>query len=240
MSYPSDVLLPSNVKFIGFTEPKFNYNPHWDITWSFSYALTGSEHGICTYLTENTSLLSAIPGQYMGFLTNSPIPNGILAIALDSTGFFALSNTYNSGVGRSSVIKNSLIIRDGSKVLYNKALSSLSSEFNLSYPTKTWQTLRFRYANAGKKISIDYLSHDNYKNLVSLSLSSVNVDDYSALYPSFTFCSPISSNSISPSKLFLKNFHVQGCETAPTYETIVVPPLSSLASTTYTTISGIL
>jgi hypothetical protein len=268
MSYPSDILLPINAKYLGFVDPTYDYNSHWDITWSFTYALSGTEHAFCTFLTTNNTLTSGVPGQYLGYLGNYPYiltetgeyllgednerllydsitpssydSNGILAIAFDSTGYFALSNTSNTGVSLDQIKKNSLIIRSDVGVVFNEALSSLDTNFTLASSTKDFKTIRIRLANAGKKLSVDYKhATDQFKNLVSLNLSSFNVDANEILYPAFTYCSPVSSASITPSKLWLKNFHTQGNNVAPTYETSTFIPLTSTILTNYTTISGI-
>ena len=243
MSYPTEVLLPSDAKYIGFVDDKIPFNSNWDIVWSFSYALTGSQHGFCTFLTTNSSLTGGIPGQYLGYLGESPnyTTNGVLSIAFDSTGYFALSSNSNSGVSVVDVIPNSLIIRDNSdQVIYNQSLSSLDTEFLISETPKTYKTLRFRLSNGGRMLYIDYKGFQKkYKNLLSLPIS-FDISTYNTLYPGFTFCSPISSASLQPSTLFLKNFHTQGCMLDPTYETVTCVPLSSANVKTYSTISGIL
>lgn len=269
MSYPSDVLLPINSKFYGFVDPKIAYNAHWDISWSFTFALTGSEHAFCTYLTTNPYPNNKIPGQYLGYLgSNSFIlnenndiimsennedilyddssnsstyeKNGIISIAFDTTGFFALSSQDNVGVGMSNTKKNSLIVRDfDNNVIFNQSLSSLDPSFVISSTNKLYQTLRFRFSNSGKMLYIDKKTENvDYIELASIPIK-YNVDLISTLYPAFTFCSPISSNSIQPSTLFLRNFHTSGCINGPTYETIPCDELYS-TNTIYTTISGIL
>ncbi len=270
MAFPSDVLLPSNPKYYGFVDKKAGYNPNWDIVWSFSFALTGTQHAFCTYLTTNPSISAGIPGQYLGYLGSSEFilaenlqviltenneelsydditstssnegTNGVFSIAFDSTGYFALSSENNSGVGLGQVNKNSLIIRDSTaNVIYNKPLSSLDTSFFLSSSAKSYQTLRFRFSNAGKIIYIDYKSDlTAYKNLLTLPIS-FNINNTPILYPAFTFCSPISSSFITPSTLFLKNFHTRGSASEPTYEIVPCVELSR-PSTKYTTISGIL
>lgn len=270
MAFPSDVLLPSNSKYYGFVDKKAGYNPNWDIVWSFSFALTGTQHAFCTYLTTNPNISAGIPGQYLGYLGSSEFilaensqiiltenneelsydditstsstegTNGVFSIAFDSTGYFALSSENNSGVRLDQVTKNSLIIRDSTaNVVYNKPLSSLDTSFFLSSSAKSYQTLRFRFSNAGKIIYIDYKSDlTAYKNLLTLPIS-FNINNTPILYPAFTFCSPISSSFITPSTLFLKNFHTRGSASEPTYETVPCIELNK-PSTTYTTISGIL
>jgi hypothetical protein len=271
MAYPSDVLLPVNPKFYGFVDKKIPYNPHWDISWSFAFALTGTQHAFCTYLTTNPSVSGGIPGQYLGYLGSSEFildetgdfiqsedgqniiyddstssitqynQNGILSIAFDSTGFFALSSRDNTGLSLDKIKKNSLIVRDsGNNIIFNETLSSLDTSFFLSSAIKSYQTLRFRFSNAGKMLYIDKKTEMvDYKTLASIPIS-YNVNFIPSLYPAFTFCSPVSSNSITPSTLFLKNFHTQGCNYNPTYETVPCVELYSISTDGYTTISGIL
>jgi hypothetical protein len=240
MAYPNDIVLPGDAKKYGFIDSKYSYNPHWDIAWSFTFALTGSEHGFATFLSPDTTVSSAKGGQYLGYYDNSDSANGVLAIAFDSTGMFALPIGGNPGVSDPNVKKNSIIIRDSdNNVIFNEALSSLSPSFILSNPVKTFQTLRFRFSNAGRKLSIDFKTDTTeYTTLTSISLS-FDVNTYPDLYPGFTFCSPISSASIIPSTFYLKNFHTQGNIIDPTYETIPYTPLSSVIINQYTTISGI-
>ncbi len=264
MPYPSNILLPSNAKFFGFVDTTNDYNAHWDITWSFQFCLSGSEHGICTFLTTNPSLTSAIPGHYLGYLGNYPYIltesgeyildedserltyeapisgydiSGVLAIALDSTGFFALSDTNNSGISLADVKKNSLIIRSNNKLVFNAPLSSLSTDFILTTPN-AFQTLRFRFANSNK-VSIDY--KNEYNEYILLTSVDVDFDPVaeSTLYPSFVFCSPLSSSNKPPSNLKLKHFHTQGNLSDPTYDVEPFSPLITSDITNYTTISGI-
>jgi hypothetical protein len=237
MAFPSDVLLPLSVKYFGFIDSKIAYNPHWDITWSFSYALTGSQHGFCTFLTASSTFLSAFPGQYLGYLNNTATPNGALAIAFDSTGLFALSSATRNGVSINNVKPNSLIMRIGNNLIYNEYLSS----FNISEITKTFKTIRFRLSNGGTKLYIDHKTDStDYKNLTFLSISSFIVDQYPQLYPSITFSSPISSSLISPSKFWLKNFHTQGNISPPTYDVADFVSLSSSKLTMFNTMSSII
>jgi hypothetical protein len=270
MIYPSDVLLPPNSKFYGFVDKKTPYNPHWDISWSFTFALTGTEHAFCTYLTTNPNLSGGIPGQYMGYMGSDEFilneidnviesengdsisyddygsyeggykQNGVISIAFDSTGYFALSNLNNSGISPNNVKKNSLIVRDLSNtVIFNESLSSLDTSFFISSPSKSYQTLRFRFSNAGKSLYIDKKTEmSNYKTLATIPIS-YDVDTIGMLYPAFTFCSPISSSFITPSTMYLRNFHTQGCESDPSYETISCNELYQ-EPMGYATINGII
>lgn len=207
MSYPSDISLPTNAKYFAFVDHKLSYNPHWDITWSFTYALSAKEAGISTFLT-NFLPTTGFPGQYLGYSGNANLssyitdengnyiltengekllvegetgigPNGILAIGLDSTGLFALSSSTRGGVGISNIRPYSLIIRNSDdNVVVNTQLSALNSEFLLlSSGGFNYQTLRFRYSKAGEKLSIDFKRSSDTKFKL---LTSIN---YSFVYP---------------------------------------------------------
>jgi|688.fasta_scaffold534208_2 hypothetical protein len=90
MSFPSDVTLPANAKYIAFVDEKKSYNPNYDIIWSFQYAISGSsikECAFATFLTISTPSVSAIPGHYLGYGGNVPLS----AFLLDENGDYILS-----------------------------------------------------------------------------------------------------------------------------------------------------
>lgn len=268
MSFPSDILLPSNAKYFAFVDNNNEYNPSYDITWSFQYALTGSEAGFCTFLTSKTQSSSAIPGQYLGYSGSLPASAflvtesneylltednskiilegntgneivGDICIAFDTTGLFALSSTTRGGVGLSQIKPNSLILRDDSdNLLYNIELSSMNSQFSILSSPKSYKTLRFRYANTDT-VSIDF-KYDTDSSYQTLT--SLYIGNYlttkNNLKAGFTFCSPISSLN-SPSTLFLKNFHVQGTVQDTITEIVPFSKIESLGSLTYNTLSGV-
>ena len=263
MAYPDDILLPANAKKFGFVDTRYPYNPHWDINWSFSFALTGSEHGFTTFLTTDTTVISATGGQYLGVLPIdyeypnilsedsedildedsmdilyddiSLIPINILTIAFDTTGKFALSAGGNPGA--TQIKPNSLIIRDyKSNIIFYESLSTLSTRFFLTSSIHVFQTLRFRFANSGSKLSIDFKQTDS--DFITLTSLSINIPIDNPAYPGFSFCSPVSSLT-TPSTLYLKNFHSQGNTSPPTYTINSITPLSAKLSNNYTSISGV-
>jgi hypothetical protein len=241
MSYPADVLLPLDAKYYGFVDNTKSLNNNWDIVWSFSYALTGMEHAFCTFLTTTASLISAIPGHYLGYLKDSTgNTSGSLAIAFDSTGYFALSNSTNPGLAPSAKTPNSLIIRDpNNTVVTNEELSNLNTSFFLASSAKSFQTLRFRLTNAGRMLRIDFKTdNSSYSPIISKSLTGFDVDINKYMYVGLTFCSPISSDNITPSTFYLKNFTVEGLSAEETQETV---PFESIYPQTlgYTEISDI-
>jgi hypothetical protein len=236
-SNPSDILLPLNYKNFGIIDSKYKFNANYDIVWSFEYSiLNGIQYGICTFLTTLSSI-SAFPGHYLGVLGPSYSSNNIaLSIAFDSTGYFALSNQYASGVSLSSINHKSLIIRDKDNVIFNEPLSSLDESFTISES----KILRFIVCNSGRKLYIDYKISDKYKNLLTLSLSTYSwITDNTILYPGVSLCSPISALYILNSTFHLKNFHTQGNTALPSYENMKFIPLTSTRPNIYTTISGV-
>jgi hypothetical protein len=163
-----------------------------------------------------------------------------LAIAFDTTGYFALSNATTQGIGLYNRKLNSIIVRDtNNNVVVNETLTNLDPNFVLTTNSKDFKTIRVRLSNAGRKLYVDWKSGENsYANLVDIPLSGFNPDINTIVYPGLTFCSPMSSSSAIPSTLFLKNFHVEGLSADPTIE--YIPMVSILSdSLTYTTISAI-
>lgn len=160
MAFPPDILLPSNAKYYAFVDTKLDYSPHWDINWSFTYALSAQEAGFSTFLT-NFPPVTGWPGHYLGYSGNAALSsylvtedgeyiltesgerllvesetgignNGILAIGFDSTGLFALSSQTRGGVGINSIKQNALVIRDAyDNVIFNAAISAMSSDFKI-------------------------------------------------------------------------------------------------------------
>jgi len=241
MSYPSNILLPTDYKSFGIIDSKHKFNANWDIAWSFSFSLSSnpsSQHGISTFLSK-TPTISAYPGHYMG-IVGPDHDNIVLSINFDSTGYSALSTVYSNGVPSSSIKTNSLIIRSNNNIILNTELSSLDTSFILASSNKYWQTLRFIYASSGKKLYIDYKTTSDYINLLTITLSGNTwLADASILYPGLTFNSPISSNNSIFSNFYLKNFHVQGNINDPSYEYVTYTPITSINPTMYTSLTGV-
>lgn len=94
MSFPPDVTLPATAKYTAFVDEKKDYNPNYDIIWSFQYAISGSTAGafpkecaFATFLTVSTPQVSAIPGHYLGYSGNMPLS----AYLLDENGDYILT-----------------------------------------------------------------------------------------------------------------------------------------------------
>ena len=237
MAYPNDIV--GNGFPYGFICTQHDYNPHWDIVWSFTYSVSGTEHGFTTYLTPSSTSINGTPGQFLGYY-NYGKQAGVLVIAFDTTGLFALP--LSGFPGTYNIKKDSIIIRNQNNdiILYEK-LSSLNSKFITNFDgVGQTQTLRFRLSRAGTHLSIDFKNNStstSYENLTSVSID-ISPDIYPILYPAFTVCSPISSTT-TPSIFALTNFHIQGETSSPTYENVSYIPLSSVLKTGYTTIDAV-
>lgn len=271
MAFPSDIFLPSNAKYYAFVDDKLQYNPHWDINWSLEYALSGTEAGICTFLT-NFAPVTGWPGHYLGYSGNAQLSsylvtesgeyiltengerilidsetgignNGILAIGFDSTGLFALSSESRGGVGLGSVLPNSLVIRNSvDDVVVNVQLSALNTDFVLmSSGGFNYQTLRFRYSQAGNKLSIDFKRPTDsvFQLLTSIVQPFVTPSDVSDIRVGLCYCSPISASGTSPGTMRIRNFHTQGNIHDENYESSTFIPITATKLTTYTTLSSL-
>ena len=211
MAFPSDIKLPSTARYYTFVETSKRFNSNYDITWSFEYKLPESsipdpsnyQLGFTTFITNLSSPLSSLPGQYIGdqdpevslsavaLLTETPqvlkteddqtlvYENGILSgaivkIAFDSTGMYALSaRDDRPGVTEAEINRESLIVRDYQ--LNVRANSPLSTISNVfsTLSTNTFRTLRFRYVNLGQKVHIDFRDSDTTEYSL---LTTINIE----------------------------------------------------------------
>ena len=192
--YPSDISLPDSARYYNFIETTKKLNSNYDITWSFQYKLPStsitnnlsSQVGFTTFLTNLSSPLSSLPGQYLGdqdpeavlsahaLLTEVPevlktedgssilledamLSGMLVKIAFDSSGLYALSGRDDRpGIHRNRVKRESLIIRDFAHNLVVNTPLSTISTSFSTLSTDTFRTLRFRYVNLGRTLHIDF------------------------------------------------------------------------------------
>jgi len=231
IGYPTEIVLPDSARYYTFIETKKKFNSNYDITWSFQYKLpqtsitnsSNYELGFTTFLTNLSSPLSSLPGQYLGdqpgawspllteasevlktesgstILIESAILSGMLIkIAFDSTGLYALTGRDDRpGVNRTQLHRQALVIRDFEhNVKVNAPLSSISTSFS-TLSTDTYRTLRFRYINLGRTLHIDIRESDTttYTLLTSINLG-YRIDyltNLDNIYCGFSLCTPIST-----------------------------------------------
>ena len=290
--FPNDVILPTNARFYTFVETNKKFNSNYDITWSFQYKLpqtvisnsSNYELGFSTFLTNLSSPLSSLPGQYLGdqdpeyilsahalltqydnvtagtteplktesdstiLLENAILSGMLVKIAFDSTGLYALTGRDDRpGVNRTQLRRQALVIRDFEhNVKVNTPLSSLSTSFS-TLSTDTYRTLRFRYINLGRTLSIDIRESDTttYTLLTSINLGFRldNVSNLDNIYCGFSLCTPIStdnSTTLSADKFFLRDFQIEGYVGSEVLtETVVTTGFEVNPNQPYTTVSNI-
>jgi hypothetical protein len=149
---------------------------------------------------------------------------GLIGIAFDTTGYFALSSLFGggntvTGVTNSQVIPNSLIIRGPAPdcdVIYNVSLTSLSTNFTLLTTNETYCWLRFRIGDFFKSLTIDYRYNDDiqYTQLTSLPIS-IPIENTTFVNVGMSYSTPMTSSSTNEAILRIKNFHVEGTDAYP-------------------------
>ena len=242
----SEILLPASARYYYIVNKNYSYNSNYDIIWSFQYSVSGFDEGISqlgytTFLTTLASTTSNISaGQYLctkqSELTNSAVvlsgnttstvnPFNLVTVAFDSTGLFALSSTTRPGL--TSVQPNSLIVRGfNSDLLYVLPLSSTS--FTIA-PTST-QTIRCIYSNGAQTLEIAYRESNTtaYTVLATVSIPYrfINTSNLDSVYCGISYCSPISSSSLSSCKMLVNNMHIEGSRNNTTVEVITAVPLT--------------
>lgn len=191
--------------------------------------------------SESGEIITTESGEYISVYSNTS--GAFISVALDTTGLFALSGTtfYDvPGVNINNRVPNSLIVRDNAyNVKCNLPLSSFNSQVTMLTSSKQYQTLRFRYANSGRKISIDHRTDSSkFINLTSINIENTIVVPNEA-YVGFSFTSPVSTTLTNTVDFFFKDFHIDGTLKDVNTETIAITPLSSQIYSIFTTLSGV-
>lgn len=243
MPFPADIMLPANAKYFSFKNTQNKYNPNYDITWSFMYNISNlaAQQGIATFITPlSVAPTDVIPGQYLctkvsettstfqfssGSTTFTRNPYNIITVAVDSTGYFALSSTVRPGIGLGSVISNSLVVRSfNNEILYNQALPA---SFNVN---NTTNIIRCRFSNPEETLYVDYRTTENSSfsaiATIPLNFRIYNPDNNDLVYTGISFCSPLSTLTTSTANLILYNFHSEGVSNNTLVETITAASLT--------------
>jgi len=177
----------------------------------------------------------------------------IVKIAFDTTGLYALSGKAGRpGVSYYNTHPQALIIRDfRNKVLCNVPLASMNTAFS-SLSTDAFRTLRFRYANLGRTLYIDFRESTTttFTPVTSFNLgyTIANFDELDNVYCGFSYCTPLSDGAgpgvggeaLSAGPFFLKDFHIEGYQGGTVLtQTLTSEPLSSNPNTSTTTVTNI-
>jgi hypothetical protein len=234
------VLLPNDAKYIFFKDTKQDFNYEWNFNWSFTCRIESGidlltendliilaedgesikindpldQYGFSTFLSKNPDITSAKYGHYMGFFDNSDNLTGEVCIAIDTTGLFALSSSsHPNGVGNTSKIPYSLIVRDITGVIFNEPLSKFARILNVESMNDT--TLRFRYVN-NNEIVIDVKKNEIFTNVARVPVTT-SFENGDKIYPYFFYTCPVSSDQTPDVTFYMNNFHVQGNTNNATY-----------------------
>lgn len=211
--------------------------------------------------------LSSIPGHYVGvpfdeiylaaesgdvimtessepILVYSNLSGAFCTITIDSTGLFALSGTAFfdvPGIGLGQVIPNSLIVRDYDyNVVSYSAVSSLNTNFVMLTTSKVYQTLRFRYANSGRKLSIDFRpSNTTEFTTITSVVVNRNYNLPNKAYVGFSFTTPVSTTLTRVADMYIKNFHIDGDSEPTTTETVIRPSLTANQYQNFSLLTGV-
>jgi len=186
-------------------------------------------------------------------IDSTTLSGHIVKIAFDTTGLYALSGKAGRpGVSYYNTHPQALIIRDfRDNVLCNVPLSSMNTAFS-SLSTDDFRTLRFRYANLGRKLHIDFRESTTtlFTPVTSFNLgyTITNFDELDNVYCGFSFCTPLSNGAgpgaggvaLSAGNFFLKDFHIEGYQGGSVLtETITSQPLTSNPNTNITTVTNV-
>jgi hypothetical protein len=226
----------SNTAFAASIAHDAPFNAYQDIVWSLQYALCGSnaaQGGFCTFLYNaavplltgggiGASLGYAPSSGYNAFASISGLSGAMLGIGLDTLGLFAATGDgKNTGVVANNVA--SLTIRTGSNFTYlaTIALSALDSSYALMSSALAFETLRFRLHSAGTSIEVARFDGNEYKILLDYPVS-LNVSTSSFCKVGVSYAAPLCGNAPA-AKFAIKNFHVEGVDTAPIVSTPAPP-----------------
>ena len=186
-----------------------NFNPNYDITWSFQYSVTGNNTtsgGFSTFLFDNNTLDGG----------------GILS-GLGYAPYTGYSGVNGAVLGVMFYSNNTVVIKKGT------SFSTLTSFYipQLLYPlvktSQVYNTIRFNLTDVGQTLSIDVKDQkDNYINVASIptSLTALNDIYYKV---GFSYSAPLNvgDNNIV---LSFKDIHVKGQTGAISYIISPKPP----------------
>jgi hypothetical protein len=246
MVYPTFTV---NTKAINIAS-KVGYQPHFDIVWSFEYAISGNsstEAGFTLFLMDNIPLSGGNNGIDLGFsglssITGGPgtiqpgISGAIIGVGFDTTGLFAASaysgvQIIRDGIAATSCTPNSIIIRSEwpgysfNTYSYNQPITSIDSDFKIVESSVKYKTIRARLGNVGKKLYVDYRYNveDNFKPLLEYDVD-LNITSATKYKAGISFATPISSNLNSAiGNVYIRNFHTEGSSVSGKLTTSTTP-----------------
>ena len=230
MVYPT---LPLSAASVAVFEE--GMSPQYDITWSFTYELSGwtagDEIGYCMFLQDGAHPLSGGGvGPDLGFsgggsyvnLTAQAMNRPILGIGFDSLGVFAAELEYPDSSIRSGVayVPNSITIRDSNfDVISTQALTA----FNLISDGS--RTIRARLGDYGRKVFVDYKNAGDtfFTHLLTQEVS-LEITSDTRYRPGVTFVKPLTGTHTN-GIIVTTGFHVEGNQSDAVEESLEFTPL---------------
>lgn len=189
--------------------------------WTFQGNVVG-------YIEENVSgavYYNVINYPYL--VTPIGIDGAVIGVNFDTTGYFAL--TADSIDGISSTSPDRLSIRYGStdySLLTSVSLSSLSNEFILLTSNQAFNRLRFRLTDVGQTLKVDYKPESSvYEEILSVPVN-LTINDNTSYKIGIGYTAPVYGVDSIPAIFSIKNFHVEGQTSSPTYNEIATSNLS--------------
>ena len=178
-----------------------NFNPSFDITWSFQYSVTGiegSNGGFCTFLFNNTSLTSGGELSGLGYAPYNGVGevNGaVLGVMFDSN--------------------DKITIKKGTTFSTLTTFTLFESLSPFVKTQKEYNTIRFNLTDVAQTLKIAIKNdEDVYVDMASINtgLSAKETDFYKV---GFSYATPLTADTDKIS-ISLMDFHVHGQTVKPT------------------------
>jgi hypothetical protein len=229
MVYPT---LPLSAASVAVFEE--GMSPQYDITWSFTYELSGwtagDEIGFCMFLQDGAHILSGGGvGPDLGFSGGGPYVNAtarsmnmpVIGIGFDSLGVFAASLEYTDASTRSGVayVPNSITVRDSN---FDVVATQAITQFDLISDGK--RTVRARLGDYGRKIFVDYKDEGDtfFTHLLTQEVS-LDFSPGSRYRPGVSFVKPLTGTTNGV--IVTTGFHVDGNQADAEEEVFEFTPL---------------
>jgi len=238
MVYPT---LPLSAASVAVFEE--GMSPQYDITWSFTYELSGwtagDEFGYCMFLQDGAHTLSGGGiGPDLGFSGGGPtvdptaqaINKPILGIGFDSLGVFAAPIVYTDSSDSSTrsgvdYVPNSITIRDSNfDVVVTQALTAFDLISNGT------RTIRTRLGDYGRRVFVDYKNEgDTFFTRLLTQEVSLDIFPSSRYRPGVTLVKPLTGTHTN-GVIVTTGFHVEGNQSDAVEEDLEFTPLIPFVS----------
>jgi hypothetical protein len=171
------------------------FNANFDITWSFKYAMNGtngSSGGFSTFLFGNSALSGGGTYTGMGYAPNSPdagVSNGKIGVTFDST--------------------NTIKVY-GTNFIQITSFQMPSYIVPLVNPTDNHNIIRFNFTNVQQTLKIAYKNKETNRYITFATIPTGLIpkdDDYYRV--GFGYSSPLSAGG-TKSSFKIKDIHIQG------------------------------